>query len=106
MAVYLELRVFHYDSERDGPYEPAAGTRIDELVVPFANLANATAVFEDARPIIERAIAKGFADAPDRVKPGIRRRIPDAVILDVVAAPAPSRSEPRALSGGFAPLED
>lgn len=73
MPVYVEIRVFTWDSEKDAAYEVPAGM-IDAKTLEFKNLTNASAVFEDARLAIEKAEENGTHLLTERVKPGAKKK--------------------------------
>ena len=74
MATYLEVRLFTYDSERDGVYVPGGGQSIEGEARSFANLANASAVYADCKRVVDRAIERGLHEQTDRARPGPQHR--------------------------------
>lgn len=73
--VYLELRVFTHLESRDGPYQPSTNHELlSRQAVEFANVLNASSVYERCERALSRAVNDGLAKAPDRVKPGPKEK--------------------------------
>lgn len=76
--VFLELKLYRWSPE-DGSMPPTTGT-LGSKVIPFENLANATAAYEDLADALADVERKGTNVLEDRVKPGPRRRSRDASV--------------------------
>ena len=68
--VYVCLYLIKHDESMH--FSPPEGL-IEARALPFSNLANATAVFEDARKQIDAAADAGVHTLTERVKPGRRK---------------------------------
>lgn len=71
--IYVEVRVFRWNSERDHALPPEVPGIIDRSILAFENGANATSTYERAKRALVIAEEKGLPAMTDAVKPGPKR---------------------------------